>query len=120
MPDDPESPQEAKEAATDKAGQIAQPEPLTGEKGQYEWTSTEVEGGGGGEAEESPETYSIIIELKNDQDKAVSKMPSGKAVKFQIKSGTDTQEGVLGDEGKAEIHGLPEKKCEISFIQIIF
>lgn len=115
-PKKPKSPKKAKDAGKSKAGGSVEPKPLSGDPGNYTWTSTKVEGGG----EDSPpaETYSIAIELQNDKNKPVSTMPLGNPVNFRIKVGTETCEGQLDDKGKTTINGLPEKPCEVSFPEI--
>jgi len=116
----PKKPGKAADAVDDKGGQPLEPKPLEKAGDDYTWGSTEVEGIEEGEAEESPpaETFSISIELKNDQGKEVSTLPAGGPVKFRITVGGETQEGTLDAKGKAKVDGLPEQACKVSFPEI--
>jgi hypothetical protein len=120
----PKTPTKATEPDTAEGGGSTQATPLTGEPGKYDLGSQKVQGGQSGASEngadDSPpvETYSIIIELQNDQNKAVSALPNGGSVKFLIKVGKKTYEGQLDGQGKARIDGLPEKTCKVSFPEI--
>jgi len=110
----PKPPKKAEEADKDKAGQIAEVKPLEGEKGKYDLGSQKV----GKAPLEEEETHKINIKLKNDKDKPVSTMPSGGSVTFHIKVEGETYEGSLDDKGEAEITGLPNKPCDVSFPEI--
>ena len=116
----PKTPKKAKDAGKDKAGQIAEATPLEGEDGKYDLGSQKVGKGPTDEAEETSEeeTHKINIKLKNDKDKTVSKMPSGGSVIFHIKVEGETYEGSLDDKGEAEITGLPNQPCDVSFPEI--
>ena len=116
----PKTPKKPKEAGKDKAGQIAEATPLEGEDGKYNLGSQKVGKGPMGEAEESPEeeTHKINIELKNDKGEIVSKMPSGGSVIFHVKVKGETYKGSLNGKGEAEISGLPNQPCEVSFPEI--
>ena len=113
----PKTPKKAKEADKDKAGQVAEVKPLEGEKGKYDLGSQKVGKAPPDEAEEE-ETHKINIKLKNDKNKSVSTMPSGGSVTFYIKVEGETYEGFLDDKGEAEITGLPNKPCDVSFPEI--
>jgi len=116
----PKTPKKAKDAGKDKAGQIAEVTPLEGEKGKYNLGSQKVGKAPSDESEETAEeeTHKINIKLKNDENKPVSTMPSGGSVKFLIKVEGKTYEGSLDDKGEAEITGLPNQPCDVSFPEI--
>ena len=113
----PKPPKKAKEGDKDKAGQVAEVKPLEGEKGKYDLGSQKVGKAPLEEAEEE-ETHKINIKLKNDKNKPVLTMPSGGSVTFHIKVEGETYEGSLDDKGEAEITGLPNKPCDVSFPEI--
>ena len=114
----PDPPKKAKDAGKDKPGDISDVKPLEGQKGKYDLGSQKVGKVSPDEATEEEETHKINIKLKNDKDKPVSTMPSGGSVIFHIKVEGETYEGSLDDKGEAEITGLPNKPCEVSFPEI--
>lgn len=113
----PETPKKAKDAGKDKAGDIADVKPLEGEKGKYDLGSQKVGKASSDKAEEE-ETHKINIKLKDDKNKPVSTMPSAGSVIFHIKVEGKTYEGSLDDKGEAEITGLPNQPCDVSFPEI--
>lgn len=117
----PKNPKKAKDASKDKAGQIAEVKSLEGKKGKYDLGSQKVGKAPPDEAEETAEeeeTHKINIKLKNDKNKPVSTMPSGGSVTFHIKVEGETYEGSFDDKGEAEITGLPNQPCDVSFPEI--
>jgi hypothetical protein len=115
-------PKPAEPADTAEGGQPLEPKPLEKKEDKYEWGSTKVEEAEPEGAEEAPpeETFSIAIELQDDQKKPkpVSTMPKGGSVEFSITVGEETKTGQLDDKGKAKIEGLPKKPCKVSFPKI--
>jgi hypothetical protein len=116
----PKIPKKAKDASKEKGGQITEVKPLQGEKGKYNLGSQKVGKASPDETEQSTEeeTHKINIKLKNDANKPVSTMPSGGSVIFHIKVEGETYEGSLDDKGEAEITGLPNQPCDVSFPEI--
>ena len=115
----PKTPKKAEEADKDKAGKVAEVQPLKGEDGQYDLGEQEVEKPGTEEeTEEETSSHFVKIKLQDKNGDPISKKPSGGPVKFHTKAGDQVYEGQLNEQGQATVEGLPESQCEISFPEI--
>ena len=111
--DAPAAPDVASEADVADPGEAAAIEEQGTTTSQMGPGSTEADVSSQSAEEDSDLSHWIGIQLKDDQGNPVP----GEPYKLKLPDGT-TLEGTLDDEGKAEIHGVPEGKSQVCFPKI--
>jgi hypothetical protein len=106
----PAAPDKAKEPDVADPGEMSKIEAEQAKTKQLKPGSTKIESSSASEEEES---HWVGIKLKDDQGNPVA----GEPFKLKLPDGTIV-EGTLDDEGKAEIHGVPEGQSQVCFPKI--